>query len=116
LNCVSILETLNYFWTLYKIRLIFYAYNLLIKIFKIVQSGNIQRRVKRLFKINRKNTERDRKVKILSIQDAKCMLTVTKGYEKVTIRDRVGSFLNFQYHFFVHHLKSIRDIFQENKA
>lgn len=36
---------------------------------------------------DRKSTKRDKKAKILSIQDATCMLIETRGYEKVTIRD-----------------------------
>jgi AcrR family transcriptional regulator len=36
---------------------------------------------------NGKSTKRDKKAKILSIQDATCTLIQTRGYEKVTIRD-----------------------------
>ncbi|AKB55048.1 TetR family transcriptional regulator [Methanosarcina sp. A14] len=36
---------------------------------------------------NQKSTKRDKKAKIITIQDAMCMLIETKGYENVTIRD-----------------------------
>ena len=36
---------------------------------------------------DRNSTKRDKKAKIISIQDAMCMLIETKGYENVTIRD-----------------------------
>lgn len=36
---------------------------------------------------DRKSIKRDKKAKIVSIQDATCMLIETKGYENVTIRD-----------------------------
>lgn len=36
---------------------------------------------------DRNSTKRDKKAKIISIQDAMCMLIKTKGYENVTIRD-----------------------------
>jgi AcrR family transcriptional regulator len=36
---------------------------------------------------DRKSTKRDKKAKIISIQDAMCTLIETKGYENVTIRD-----------------------------
>jgi len=36
---------------------------------------------------NQTNVKRDKKAKIISIQDAMCMLIATKGYENVTIRD-----------------------------
>jgi len=38
-------------------------------------------------KKDQKSTKRDKKTKIISIQDAMCMLIETKGYENVTIRD-----------------------------
>ncbi|AKB78883.1 Transcriptional regulator, TetR family [Methanosarcina horonobensis HB-1 = JCM 15518] len=36
---------------------------------------------------DQKSVKRDKKAKIISIQDATCMLIETKGYENVTIRD-----------------------------
>lgn len=36
---------------------------------------------------NQKNAKRDKKAKIISIQDSTCMLIATKGYENVTIRN-----------------------------
>lgn len=42
---------------------------------------------KKTIQDDRKSTKRNRKAKILSIQDATCMLIETRGYEKVTIRD-----------------------------
>jgi AcrR family transcriptional regulator len=36
---------------------------------------------------NQKSTKRDKKAKIITIQNAMCMLIETKGYENVTIRD-----------------------------
>ncbi len=36
---------------------------------------------------DQKSTKRNKKAKIISIQDAMCMLIETKGYENVTIRD-----------------------------
>ncbi len=36
---------------------------------------------------DRNSTKRDKKAKIISIQDAMCILIETKGYENVTIRD-----------------------------
>lgn len=36
---------------------------------------------------NKKSTKRDKKAKIITIQNAMCMLIETKGYENVTIRD-----------------------------
>lgn len=36
---------------------------------------------------NQKNVKRDKKAKIISIQEATCMLIETKGYGNVTIRD-----------------------------
>ncbi|MCQ1534962.1 helix-turn-helix transcriptional regulator [Methanosarcina sp. KYL-1] len=36
---------------------------------------------------NQMSVKRDRKAKIISIQEATCMLIEIKGYENVTIRD-----------------------------
>jgi len=42
---------------------------------------------KKTLQEDRKSMKRDKKAKIISIQDAMCMLIETKGYENVTIRD-----------------------------